>query len=53
VLVLRHFEGRSNTAAGQVLGIKPSAPVSRYVRALKRLKDECQGTPGGIEGIRG
>ena len=38
---------------GQVLGIKPSAAVNRYVRALKRLKDVFQGMPGGIEGIWG
>ena len=52
VLVLRHFEERSNAAAAQVLGIKPSAEVSCYVRALKRLKGVShQGMPGGIEGI--
>jgi len=51
VLVLRHFEELSNAEAAQVLGIKPSAAVNRYVRALKRLKDVFQGMPGGIEGI--
>jgi hypothetical protein len=51
VLVLRHFEGRSNAEAGPVRGIKPSATANRYVRALKRRKDECQGLPGGSEGI--
>jgi RNA polymerase sigma-70 factor, ECF subfamily len=51
VLVLRHFEELSNGEAAQVLGIKPSAAVNRYVRALKRLKDVVQGMPGGIEGI--
>src|SRR5262249_36799912 len=35
VLVLRHFEELSNAEAAQVLGIKPSAAVNRYVRALK------------------
>src|SRR5215471_1287508 len=53
VLVLRHFEELSNAEAAQVLGIKPSAAVNRYVRALKRLKDEFQSMPGGIEGIWG
>ena len=53
VLVLRHFEELSNAEAAQVLGIKPSAAVNRYVRALKRLKDVFQGMPGGIEGIWG
>jgi RNA polymerase sigma-70 factor (ECF subfamily) len=51
VLILRHFEELSNGEAAQVLGIKPSAAVNRYVRALKRLKDVFQEMPGGIEGI--
>jgi RNA polymerase sigma-70 factor (ECF subfamily) len=50
VLILRHFEELSNAEAAQVLGIKPSAAVNRYVRALKRLKDVFQGMPGGLEG---
>jgi RNA polymerase sigma-70 factor, ECF subfamily len=53
VLILRHFEELSNAEAAQLLGIKPSAAVNRYVRALKRLKDVFQGMPGGIEGIWG
>jgi RNA polymerase sigma-70 factor (ECF subfamily) len=53
VLILRHFEELSNAEAAQVLGIKASAAVNRYVRALKRLKDVFQGMPGGIEGIWG
>jgi RNA polymerase sigma-70 factor (ECF subfamily) len=53
VLILRHFEELSNTEVAQVLGIKPSAAINRYVRALKRLKDVVQGMPGGIEGIWG
>jgi RNA polymerase sigma-70 factor (ECF subfamily) len=53
VLILRHFEELSNAEAAQVLGIKPSAAVNRYVRALKRLKDVFQGMPGGVEGIWG
>jgi RNA polymerase sigma-70 factor, ECF subfamily len=51
VLILRHFEELSNGEAAQVLGIKPSAAINRYVRALKRLKDVFQAMPGGIEGI--
>jgi RNA polymerase sigma-70 factor (ECF subfamily) len=51
VLLLRHFEQLSNAEAAQVLGVKPSAAVNRYVRALKRLKDVFEGMPGGIEGI--
>jgi RNA polymerase sigma-70 factor (ECF subfamily) len=53
VLILRHFEELSNSETAHVLGIKPSAAVNRYVRALKRLKDVFQGMPGGIEGIWG
>jgi RNA polymerase sigma-70 factor (ECF subfamily) len=53
VLVLRHFEELSNAEAAQVLGIKPSAAVNRYARALNRLKEVLQGMPGGIEGIWG
>ena len=53
VLILRHFEELSNAEAAQVLGIKPSAAVNRYVRALKRLKGMFQGMPGGIEAIWG
>jgi hypothetical protein len=44
-------KGDENAEAAQVLGIKPSAAVNRYVRALKRLKGVVQGMPGGIEGI--
>ena len=51
VLILRHFEELTNAEAAQVLGIKPSAAVNRYVRALKRLKEVFEGMPGGIEGI--
>jgi len=53
VLILRHFEELSNAEAAQVLGIKPSAAVNRYVRALKRLRDVFRGMPGGIEGVWG
>jgi RNA polymerase sigma-70 factor, ECF subfamily len=53
VLILRHFEELSNAETAQVLGIKASAAVNRYVRALKRLKDVFQEMPGGIEGIWG
>jgi RNA polymerase sigma-70 factor (ECF subfamily) len=53
VLILRHFEELSNSEAAVVLGIKPTAAVNRYVRALKRLKDVFEGMPGGLEGIWG
>jgi DNA-directed RNA polymerase specialized sigma24 family protein len=51
VRVLQPFEELSNAEAAQVLGLKPAAAVNRYVRALKRLKGEFQGMPGGIEAI--
>jgi hypothetical protein len=44
---------RNGAEPARVLGIKPSAALNRYVRALKRLKDVLQGMPGGIEGIWG
>ena len=50
---LRFFAGLTIAEAAQVLGIKPSAAVNRYVRAIKRLKEVFQGMPGGIEGIWG
>jgi RNA polymerase sigma-70 factor (ECF subfamily) len=53
VLILRHFEELSNSETAQVLRIKPSAAVNRYVRALKRLKAVFEDLPGGIEGIWG
>src|SRR5262245_27369336 len=51
VLILRHFEDLSNAEAAHVLGIKPTAAVNPYVRALKRLKDVFLAMPGGTEGI--
>jgi RNA polymerase sigma-70 factor (ECF subfamily) len=53
VLVLRHFEELSNSEVAQVLGLKPTAAVNRYVRALRRLKDVFREMPGGVEGIWG
>jgi RNA polymerase sigma-70 factor (ECF subfamily) len=53
VLILRHFEELSNAEAAQVLGIKPTAAVNRYVRALKRIREVFQGMPGGVGGIWG
>ena len=39
VIALRHFEQLSNGEAAAVLGIKESAASTRYVRAMKRLKE--------------
>src|SRR5262245_58956220 len=53
VLILRHFEELSNSEVAQVLGIKPSAAVNRYVRALKGLQSVFQGDHGGSAGRGG
>ena len=47
---LRHFEQLNNTETADVLGITPSGASSRYLRALKRLKDIIGQVPGFIEG---
>jgi len=49
VLALRHFEQMSNTEVAQVLDLGESAASSRYLRALKRLKDELKQIPGLFE----
>jgi RNA polymerase sigma-70 factor (ECF subfamily) len=46
VLALRHFEQLSTAETAAALGISKSAASSRYVRALKRLKDVLAGIPG-------
>jgi RNA polymerase sigma-70 factor (ECF subfamily) len=40
ILSLRHFEQLSNPEVAQTLGLNESTASSRYLRALKRLKDE-------------
>jgi RNA polymerase sigma-70 factor (ECF subfamily) len=49
VLILRHFEELTNAEAAQVLGIKPTAAINRYVRALKRLNDVFEKNAGRDE----
>ncbi len=39
ILTLRHFEELNNSETAEVLGISKKAASSRYIRALKRLKD--------------
>ena len=46
MLALRHFEQMTNAEVAQTLDIGESAASSRYVRALKRLKDEFKRIPG-------
>jgi RNA polymerase sigma-70 factor (ECF subfamily) len=43
VIALRHFEMLSNDEAALTLGISKTAASNRYIRALKRLKDELMG----------
>jgi DNA-directed RNA polymerase specialized sigma24 family protein len=45
-VALRHFEHLSNEETAHVLGIKPSAARTRHVRALKRLHEVLQRSPG-------
>jgi len=46
VLALRHFEQLDNTETAEILNITPSGASSRYLRALKRLKEILSQTPG-------
>jgi RNA polymerase sigma-70 factor, ECF subfamily len=46
ILTLRHFEQLSNPEVAQTLGLNESTASSRYLRALKRLKDELSHLPG-------
>jgi RNA polymerase sigma-70 factor (ECF subfamily) len=46
ILALRHFEQLTNGEVAETLGIKESTTSSRYLRALKRLKDELSQLPG-------
>jgi RNA polymerase sigma-70 factor (ECF subfamily) len=46
VLALRHFEELSNHEVAALLGIQPAAASKRYVRAIERLKDTLEQTPG-------
>ena len=45
-LAMRHFEQLSNAETATALGIGKSAASSRYLRALKRLKDILSSIPG-------
>jgi RNA polymerase sigma-70 factor (ECF subfamily) len=50
VLALRHFEQLSNAEVAETLGLNESTASSRYLRALKRLKDELCDLPGLFHG---
>jgi RNA polymerase sigma-70 factor (ECF subfamily) len=49
VLALRHFEQLTNAEVAEVLGIEKSTASTRYLRALKRMKDALAGVPGFLE----
>jgi RNA polymerase sigma-70 factor (ECF subfamily) len=49
ILALRHFEELTNNETAAVLGLSKSAASNRYVRALKRLRDELGKIPGFLE----
>jgi RNA polymerase sigma-70 factor (ECF subfamily) len=49
ILALRHFEELTNGEAAIVLGLTKAAASNRYVRALRRLKDELGKMPGFFE----
>ena len=46
VLALRHFEDLSNDETAKTLQLSKSAASNRYIRALKRLKDDLSSIPG-------
>ncbi len=46
VVALRHFEELSNEETAQVLEITDSAASTRHMRALMRLKEALERTPG-------
>jgi len=46
ILALRHFEQLTNAEVAETLEMNESTASSRYLRALKRLKDELSRYPG-------
>lgn len=45
ILLLRHFEEASNAEVAEVLGISTKSVNIRYMRALRRLRDQLQQLP--------
>ncbi len=43
IIALRHFEQLSNAEAAHVLGISDTAASTRYVRAIRRLRQALEG----------
>ena len=50
ILTLRHFEQLSNVEVAETLEMNESTTSSRYLRALKRLKDELSHFPDLFDG---
>src|SRR5262249_9625628 len=50
ILTLRHFEELSNGETATALGIQKSTASTRYLRAIKRLKDTLESIPGFLSG---
>ena len=50
ILTLRHFEQLSNVEVAETLGMNESTTSSRYLRALRRLKDELSESHGLFDG---
>ena len=46
IVALRHYEKLSNQETATILGISEPKAGLRFLRALKRLKDEMSQTPG-------
>jgi RNA polymerase sigma-70 factor, ECF subfamily len=46
VLALKHFEQLSTTEIAEVLGLSKAGAGSRYLRAIKRLREILSATPG-------
>lgn len=50
VLALKHFEQLSTSEIAEVLGMSKAGAGSRYLRAIKRLKETLSQIPGFMEG---
>jgi RNA polymerase sigma-70 factor (ECF subfamily) len=50
ILALRHFERLTNAEVAEALVMNESTTSSRYLRALKRLRDELSQFPGLLDG---
>jgi RNA polymerase sigma-70 factor, ECF subfamily len=50
ILALRHFERLTNAEVAEILGMNESTTSSRYLRALRRLREELSQFPGLLDG---